>query len=260
MIIKYKVHQFLNEPRVVKIIYGLIILNVIALILESYRAIRGFYSPVLNAFEVVSVIIFSIEYILRIWTIDLDNKYNGSPMTQRLKFSLSWLGLIDLFAVLPFYLPMVFPFDLRFIRILRLLRLMRIFKLARFSKSFQIIKEVLKETKSELFVTIFICFILLVFSSTFMYYIETDAQPDKFRSVGDSFWWAVATLTTVGYGDIYPITALGKFLAATIALIGIGFVALPTGIISPAFIEKMQKKEKVPQTCTCPNCGNDFAI
>ncbi len=250
---KQKIYYHLYENKfVIKFIYILIIINVIALILESYQELREQFGTLFQWIEIFSVLIFTIEYILRLWVADLDKEKKNS----RINFFFSPLGLIDLFAILPFYLPMLFTIDLRVIRILRLLRLLRIFKLGRFSKSLKTISEVLKETKTDLITTIFVAFILLVISSTLMYYVESDAQPEKFASIGHSFWWSVATLTTVGYGDVYPVTGLGKLLSAIIALIGIGFVALPTGIISSAFVEKIQpKKEK---SCTCPNCGTPF--
>jgi len=120
----------------------------------------------------------------------------------------------------------------------------------------RIVKSVLNDTKSELTITLFIAFILMVISSTLMYYLEHDSQPEKFASIIHSFWWAVATLTTVGYGDVYPVTSLGKLVSGLIALIGIGIIALPTGIISSSFITKIQNKNK--QSCTCPNCGTSF--
>lgn len=256
---KKKIYNLLNKnPFFIKFIYGLIILNVIALILESYRELRTPYSEIFNYFEWFSVIVFSIEYLVRIWTADQDETIQGSSIKKRLKFGFSTLALIDLIAILPFYLPFFFPFDLRIIRILRLFRLMRIFKLGRYSKSLNTITNVLKHTKSELAITGFIAFVFLVLSSTIMYYFEHDVQPEKFASIGHSFWWAVSTLTTVGYGDVFPVTAMGKLMSGIIALIGIGFIALPTGIISSAFIERLQEHKKEKNNCTCPNCGTKF--
>ncbi len=257
-LLKKKIYKLINEnPYFINFIYGLIILNVFAIILGSYKEIRSNYEDLLNYFEIFSVIIFTVEYILRFWTADLEYE-NESPFISKIKFTFSFYGLIDLFAILPFYLPLIFPFDLRVIRILRLFRLLRIFKLGRLSKSMKLIANVLRDTKSELFITVFVAFILLVLSSTLMYYFENDAQPDKFDNIGDALWWAVATLTTVGYGDVYPITGIGKLLSAIIALIGIGFVALPTGILSSAFIERIQKekgKRKEVGIVKCPKCG-----
>ena len=252
---KVKIYNLLHKNKfVIKFIYGLIVLNVIALILESYKELRNDYGNLFQIIELVSVFIFTIEYVLRIWVADLEGKAENS----RFKFILSPLGLIDLIAILPFYLPMIFPIDLRIVRILRLFRLLRIFKLGRFSKSLKTINQVLKETRADLAITFFVAFILLVLSSTLMYYVENEAQPEKFASIGHSFWWAVATLTTVGYGDVYPITAMGKFLSAVIALVGIGFVALPAGIFSSAFVEKLKNKDI--EECECPNCGEKFKL
>ncbi|CAN1534601.1 Ion transport domain containing protein [Flavobacteriaceae bacterium] len=256
--LKKKTYDFINQNSLFqKFIYALIILNVLSLILASYKEIYVKYELFFENFELFSVVIFSTEYILRFWTADLDFE-KGTPFSKRLKFSLSSFGLIDLFAILPFYLPLLFPFDLRVLRILRLFRLLRIFKLGRLSKSLQTITSVLKESKSELSITLFVAFILMILSSTLMYYVENEAQPDKFENIGQSLWWSVATLTTVGYGDIYPITGLGKILSSVIALIGIGFVALPTGIISSAFISRMQKDKENGKECECPNCGTKF--
>ena len=256
---KRKVYNFINNnPYFIKFIYGLIILNVIAIILESYKGYRIPYSHSFRIFEIFSVIVFTIEYLLRLWTSDLENKLIENSIKKRLKFVSSTYGLIDLIAILPFYLPFIFPFDLRALRILRLFRLLRVFKLGRYSKSLKTISSVLKETKSDLAITLFVALILLTLSSTLMYYIENEAQPEKFASIGHAFWWAIATLTTVGYGDVYPITAIGKILSAIIALIGIGFVALPTGIISSAFIEKLRANNEQDFICKCPNCQTEF--
>lgn len=253
---KNKVREFVNHNKYfIQFIYGLIILNIIALILESYQSLNANYKWFFNAFEIFSVVIFSIEYIVRIWVSDKTEENKR----ERINYAFSTLGIIDLIAIIPFYLPFIFPIDLRVVRILRLFRLLRIFKLSRYSKSLKTIRYILKETKSELSITIFVIFVLMVLSSTLMFYIEHDDQPEQFANIGDAFWWAIATLTTVGYGDVYPVTPLGKLLSGVIALIGIGFVALPTGIISSAFIDKIQneKKEqkKAEGQCNCPHCG-----
>ncbi len=252
------IHEFITKNQVfISFIYGLIVVNVIVLILESYSEFRYNYTVFFKWFEYISVGIFTVEYLLRLWTAKYEEKYANKIGSKALLFFFSTLGLIDLIAILPFYLPLVFTIDLAVLRMLRLFRLLRIFKLGRYSKSMQIVKSVLNDTKSELTVTLFIAFILMVISSTLMYYLEHDAQPDKFASILHSFWWSVATLTTVGYGDVYPVTSLGKFISGLIALIGIGIIALPTGIISSSFITKIQKEDKVSE-CTCPNCGTTF--
>jgi voltage-gated potassium channel len=163
------------------------------------------------------------------------------------------LSLIDLFAVLPFYLPMFIPFDLRFLRAIRLIRIVRLFKLGRYTESVRQFGRVLKSKRAELLTTVFIIFILLIVASSLLYYVEHNAQPDKFASIPEAMWWGVVTLTTVGYGDIYPVTGLGKFLGAIISLLGIGLFALPTGLISAGFIEEIAKKRRTPGKC--PKCG-----
>jgi voltage-gated potassium channel len=244
---KKKVSDFINYNKYfIKFIYSLIVLNVLTLILESYKELNDNYGILFYSFEIFSVAIFTLEYLIRIWVSDKTKE----DKKERINFA--------------FYLPFIFPFDLRIVRILRLFRLLRIFKLGRYSKSLKTIQYIFKETKAELSITVFVTFVLMILSSTLMYYIEHDAQPEKFASIGDAVWWAVATLTTVGYGDVYPVTALGKILSGIIALIGIGFVALPTGIISSAFIEKIQaekkskKSKKVKNKDCCPTCGKNL--
>ncbi|MFT6960140.1 MAG: voltage-gated potassium channel [Polaribacter sp.] len=258
---KKKVRDFINYNKYfIKFIYALIVLNVLTLILESYKELNDNYGIFFYAFEIFSVAIFTLEYLIRIWVSDKTKE----DKKERINFAFSTLGIIDLIAIIPFYLPFIFPFDLRVVRILRLFRLLRIFKLGRYSKSLKTIQYIFKETKAELSITVFVTFVLMILSSTLMYYIEHDAQPEKFASIGDAVWWAVATLTTVGYGDVYPVTALGKILSGIIALIGIGFVALPTGIISSAFIEKIQaekkskKGKKAKNKDCCPTCGKNI--
>jgi voltage-gated potassium channel len=253
---KQKLYDFLHSSIVSKFIYWLIIINVLAIILESYAVYRSEFANVFHFFEIFSVVIFTIEYLVRLYTASIAfEKYKAS--NSRWKFATSGYGIIDLIAILPFYLPFIFAVDLRILRVLRLIRLLRIFKLGRHSKALKTILDVLKETRSELSITFFVAFVLLLLSSTLMYYIEHDVQPESFASIGHSFWWAIATLTTVGYGDVYPITAAGKILGGITAIIGIGFLALPTGIISSAFMDKI-KESKENVGCTCPNCGYEI--
>jgi voltage-gated potassium channel len=225
------------------------------------------YKVFYTAFDYFSVAVFSLEYLIRIWIADLMYP-NLSKTKARIKYVFSFFGLIDLLAILPFYLPMFVKIDLRFLRMLRLLRIFRILKLARFIKSLQLLFTVFKEKKEELIITMFGSSLLLILSATLMYEIEHDIQPDKFGSIFHSIWWAVATLTTIGYGDVFPISGWGQFLAAITALFGIGLVAIPTGIISIGFVEQLQNKntelsnsdsevepKSVSQFEYCPYCG-----
>jgi voltage-gated potassium channel len=242
-------------------IVALILLSVTGIVLESFQPLRLRYNAYFYFSEIVVVIVFSIEYLLRLWTADL--KYPElSPWKARWQFMISPLGLIDLVAILPFYLPFIFKFDLRFIRILRIVRLLRIFKLNRYTKALGLFTHVFYEKRSELGITMFVMFLLLLMSSTIMYYLESDAQPDQFPDIISTFWWSVATLTTVGYGDVYPVTGWGKLVSGIIAVLGIGLVALPTGILSAGFIEKLEEKKedkvkKINQKNFkyCPHCG-----
>ena len=168
--------------------------------------------------------------------------------------------MVDLIAILPFYLPFIFRFDLRFIRILRVLRLLRILKIHRYTQALNLVGNVFYEKRSELGASIFVTFILMLVSSTIMYNLENEVQPEKFPDIISTFWWSVATLTTVGYGDVYPITGWGKLISGIIALLGIGLVAIPTGIISAGFIQKMEENKKnVPKEIKgftyCHHCG-----
>ncbi|MCG8411370.1 MAG: ion transporter [Bacteroidales bacterium] len=234
----------------------LIVLNIIAMILETIPNINDPLDHFFRIFEIASIIFFSIEYILRIYVSNLTHP-SSNRIKSALKFIFSAYGLIDLFAIAPFYLPFIIKIDLRFIRILRIFRFMRILKINRYSNSINIIWTVIKEKKSELAITGFITILVLLTSSFLMYYIEGKAQPNKFPNIISSLWWAVATLTTVGYGDVYPVTGLGKFISALIAICGIGLVALPTGIISSGFMKKINK----PNTSTnkCPHCGKEIS-
>lgn len=236
-------------------IMTLIVLNVIALTLETIPRINESIGESLRLFELVSVIVFSIEYIIRIYVSSLTHP-SSSKIKSALKFIFSPYGLIDLLAITPFYLPLLIKIDLRFLRILRLMRFFRVFKINRYNNSLNLIISVIKEKKSDLALTGFVSLLILFVASFLMYYVEGNAQPDKFPDILSCLWWAISTLTTVGYGDVYPITGLGKFISGIIAVLGIGLVALPTGLVSAGFIEKIGRKDK---NCKkCPHCGKEI--
>ena len=199
----------------------LIILSLISFSIETLPNLSGTTRIILRKFEVFSIIVFTIEYLLRIW---VSNK--------RVSFIFSFFGIIDLLAILPFYLS--FGIDLRSIRIFRLFRLFRIFKMLRFNQAILHFSKAMKSIKEELILFFIFSTFLLFLSSVGIYYFENPAQPDVFKSVFHSLWWAIATLTTVGYGDIYPITAGGKIFTSVMLLIGLGIVAVPTGLIASA--------------------------
>ena len=255
--LKYKIYKLIekdddgNIPSQIvdwSIIF-LILTSIASIIIESYN-ISTSTKKILGKIEIVTVVLFSIEYILRFWTSDF--KYNKG-FKNKLRYILSPSALIDLLAILPFYLPFLIKIDLRFLRMLRLFRIFRLLKLSRYIESMKIISNAIKNRKEELIITVIITLFLILFSSTLMFYIENEQQPDKFINIPSTFWWAICTLTTVGYGDIYPVTSFGKMLASVIAFLGIGLVALPTGIISSGFLEEIQKRKK--EDIVCPHCG-----
>jgi voltage-gated potassium channel len=237
-------------------IVTLIFLNVILGILETVESIYKKIPVFFNIFEAFSVTIFTIEYILRLWSCTSQLKYQR-PFKGRIKFALSPLAVIDLISILPFYLPMIISFDLRFMRALRLFRIFRIMKIGRYFESIRLIGVVFVKKKEELFITVFMVILLLLVVSSIMYYVETEAQPKAFSNIPTAMWWGVATLTTVGYGDVYPVTPLGKFLGAIISLLGIGMFALPTGILGSGFVEELQER-KARLKKACPHCGKDI--
>ncbi len=243
-------------------IMTLIILSVTSIIVESFESAVVSYGKYLNLFEYFSIAIFTVEYGLRLITCDFVFP-SKSKLSSLIKYIISPMAIIDLLAILPMYLPMLLAVDLRFLRILRLTRLLRVFKLNRYSKSLGLLSRVLKKEKEQLIVTIFITSLLLLTASSIMYYLEHDVQPEAFPNIISSLWWAIATLTTVGYGDIYPVTALGRMLSGLIAILGIGLVAMPTGIISAGFLAEMDRNENDPTEeeeivvkIKCPECGS----
>lgn len=227
-----KLHSLID-----KFIYILIFLNVGAMILESHESIRTSYGGFFSVFEIISIVIFSAEYLYRIVHSIYKEGTKGA-----VAYVFSFYGLIDLISILPFYLNQIIKIDGRFFRILRLFRLTRIFKVGRKSKSLKVFTRALKSVKSELTFTLFLSVITILFSASAIYYLENEAQPDKFSSITESIWWATVSLATVGYGDVYPVTVGGKIFASLISLVGIGVVAIPTGVISAAFVEEIYKE------------------
>lgn len=233
----------------------LIVLNVVAIVLETVASIHTHYNTYFRVFEIFSVVVFSFEYATRIYVSDLTHP-STSRIKSALKFIFSGYGLIDLLAIIPFYLPFIVKLDLRFVRLLRMMRFLRLLKINRYSNSLNLIWEVFREKKTDLAITGFLTFLILIMASFVMFYVEGDVQPDKFPNVFACFWWAIATLTTVGYGDVYPITAMGKLISGFIAILGIGLVALPTGLVSAGFMEKISRKQR--HSKTCPHCGKEI--
>jgi len=224
----------------------LILLNILAVIFSSFSNVNSRYNNFFTIFEFASVLFFTIEYLLRIWTAPYkfppSTKSKFPPFFSYLHFVFSFMGIVDLCAILPFYLPFVI-IDLRILRIIRLFKLLRVIKLIRYNKSFDLIGRVFKNEKDKLFMTIFTVVILLLLASSIMYSVENAVQPNAFPNIPATLWWAVVTLTTVGYGDVYPITVMGKLLSGIISILGIILIAFPSGIISSGFIIEYEKKK-----------------
>jgi voltage-gated potassium channel len=231
---------------------SLILVNVLAVIVETVEPIRERWAFEFVAFEAFSVAVFTVEYLLRLWTCTLDPRFEG-PLRGRLRFFLSPMALIDLLAIVPAYFGDSF-LDLRYARVLRLVRMLRALKLARYSRSVQTLSNVFRERRADLVLTTVLLLVLLVVSASTMYFAEHAAQPRTFSSIPAAMWWAVVTLTTVGYGDVYPITPLGKVLGAVIALLGIGLFALPAGILASGFADELQRARKAVEH-RCPHCN-----
>jgi voltage-gated potassium channel len=229
----------------------LIVANVLAVIFETVEPIRVQYSSWFLVIDVVSIALFTIEYFLRLWVCTLHREFRD-PVTGRIRFALTPLALVDLFAFLHFYIPFLIPVDLRFIRILRLFRLVRVLKLGRYSEAMKIFNRVVNKTKEQMLLALSILFIVLIIVSTLMYYAERDVQPVKFGSIPLAMWWAVVTLATVGYGDVYPITTFGKIIGGAAVVTGIAIFALPTAILSAGFIEEIEERKVI----VCPECGH----
>ena len=221
----------------------LIVTNVIAVILETVDQISEAYSDFFFVFELFSVAIFSIEYLMRLWTIvDGPNANFRAPVAGRLRYALTPMALIDIAAILPFYLSVFIGIDLRFMRVFRLLRLL---KLTRYSTAMHMLGATLYTQRRALLAALMIVFMTLILTSSVIYLFEKDAQPDAFGSIPEAMWWGLATLTTVGYGDIYPITLVGKIFGSIVMILGIGIFALPVGILATGFAEEIRKREFV---------------
>lgn len=216
-----------------------ICLNLFATIFETFKEAQP-YMPILRTIELVTVIIFIIEYILRLWTADFLYP-EKKRLHARIAFIFSFFGIIDLCTFFPYLLPFVFPRGAVAFRIFRVIRIFRLFQINTQYNAFNVIINVLNEKKTQILSSVFLILILMVASSLCMYSLEHEAQPESFENAFSGIWWSMSTLLTVGYGDIYPVTTLGKLMAIVIAFLGVGMVAIPTGIISAGFVEQYSK-------------------
>lgn len=221
----------------------IIFINLFVTIFDTYEESKP-YSGILQIVELITIVIFTIEYILRVVTADYLYP-KEEPWKARLMFVFSAGGIIDLLTFFPFYLPFAFPAGMVAFRMLRVVRIFRLFKISTKYDAFNVIVDVINEKRKQILSAVVLILIFMVASSLAMYSLEHDAQPECFRNAFSGIWWSVSTLLTVGYGDIYPITTAGKVLAIVISFLGVGMVAIPTGIISAGFVEQYTKINKI---------------
>ncbi len=234
---------------------GIIALNAIAIVLHTVPELSQTYDYQFAALELFSSLFFTVEYGLRLWVCVEDTRYRH-PVWGRLRYVCSASSIIDILAIFPFYFTL-FATDLAIVRIFRLFRILRLFRISRYSHAFRVIRHAVDDKKEELILSMVFVLFMLVIVASVMYYVEHLAQPTAFSSIPATMWWAVNAMTTVGYGDIRPITPLGKFLGGLAAIIGILLFALPTGILTSGFLERLRtvRNEEQPR---CPHCGKEL--
>jgi voltage-gated potassium channel len=219
----------------------LICASVISVILESIPSVEHAYGPALYWFEIFTICVFSVEYILRIWSsVERDPDGNAAPLVSRLRFMFSFQAIIDLLAILPFYLVAFGLFGNMDMRFLRAVRLLRVLKLTRYFAALNMLIIAIKENGNALAAAFLILVTVMLLAASGMYYFERESQPQDFGSIPAAMWWAFVTLTTVGYGDVTPITVGGKIFGAMITVIGIGMVALPTSILASGYSQQLK--------------------
>ena len=262
---KRRIHELLivghpedGPSRVVdSLLQALIVSNVAALIVGTDSRVHDAAPGFFFWFEAVSFCIFAVEYAFRIWACTVEPGYNH-PVTGRLRYMIRPLMMADALAVLSFFIILAVPpnsdLNLGALRALRLVG--RIARLARYSPGLRALTMAIAARRNELLAVVSVVGVLLVVASSLMFYAERGAQPDKFTSIPASMWWSIITVTTVGYGDVAPVTPLGRLLAGVIALLGIGIFALPAGILGSSFMEQVGRR--YTEVRTCPNCGHEF--
>lgn len=248
--LRRRVHEILDRTeegdRTARLVgTGLIVLiaaNVAAVILESEPWLDARYLDWFDTFEIVSILLFTLEYLLRIWSaVENDHGRYRRPVIGRLRYALTPLALVDLMVVLPAYLGVLLPVDLRFLRVFRLFA---VFKLTRYQASMRILAAVLRNEARPIAAAMFVLMMLLIVVSSLAYIAESHAQPEAFGSIPAAMYWAITTMTTVGYGDVVPVTPLGKVLAGVLGVIGIGMVALPAGLLASGFSEQLHQRRR----------------
>ncbi len=214
-----------------------IILNLAVSVLYTFDNIRESYGALMTVIEAVTVVFFVVDYFLRVWTADILYSELSKGKAHR-RYIFSFMGIVDLLSFLPYFLPIFFPAGTVAFRMIRIVRIFRLFRINAYYDSLSVITEVIVSKSQQLISSVFIILVLMLASSLCMYSLEHEAQPDVFTNAFSGIWWATSTLLTVGYGDIYPITTMGKLFGIFISFLGVGMVAIPTGIISAGFVNQ----------------------
>ena len=223
-----------------------IVANLAASILYTFEAVRLPFGWLVLTLEQVTVAFFAVDYCLRLWTAPvLAPKLSGGRAVW--KYAASFSGLVDLLSFLPYYLPFFLPAGAVAFRMFRVVRIFRLFRINAYYDSLNVITQVIASKRQQLLSSVFIILILMLASSLCMYSLEHEAQPEVFTNAFSGIWWSVSTLLTVGYGDIYPITNLGKLFGIVISFLGVGMVAIPTGIISAGFVDQYSRIKRISE-------------
>ena len=250
---RYRANKFFNKFLII-----LIIFNILAVLLQTVDSLSVNYLFLFDSIRLLSLPIFIGEYLLRLWVSDLHPGIQKG-LKGRIQHIFSLFALVDLTVIVSSLVTLLGALDLRTLRVLRIVTLIRLLQWARYSIALNMLARVLKHKKPELSITFSIGGLVILFASTLMYYLEYNLQPDKFSSIPATMWWAVVTLSTVGYGDMHPVTPIGKILGATIILMGVGVMALPSAILASGFTE-LKAKDFRPSgkeaTVYCPLCGS----
>jgi voltage-gated potassium channel len=262
-----RVHEILNNPPIGDLIgrtiafalLALIAANATASVLATDVDIARRAPAFFYWFEVISVIIFTIEYVARVWSSAADPRY-GTGIRGRLRMMVSPLALLDLVSILPFYVELLSPgtLDLRFLRIMRLLRLFRLMRVRRLAEALSVLTRIVSSKRAELGVTLAFVVVAMLLAAGAMYAVEHGEPDTKFTSIPRAMWWAIVTVTTIGYGDMVPTSPLGQVIAGIVAFVGICAIALPVGILSSGFIDELNRKKAQAETVpsrSCPHCG-----
>lgn len=223
-----------------------ILLNLTTSIMYTFHDLKYKYGELLVTLDEATVALFFVDYILRVWTAKYLYPQLSQPLAIR-KYVLSFTGVVDLLCFLPHYLPIFFPSGAVAFRMLRIIRIFRLFRINSYYDSLNVIGEVIAGKKQQLMSSVFIILMLMLGSSLCMYSLEHEAQPEVFQNAFSGIWWAASTLLTVGYGDIYPVTTLGKMFGIFITFLGVGMVAIPTGIISAGFVDQYSRIKRISE-------------